>query len=136
MGIYDDLDNFNLISHGDRREQEWGSLVSQRFPACETLWNRYVVPLTNRIDPKILLIQTFREPLGLTQHAKRLLPLFVCKCYAGAVYGLAEFWRTTTLRTHRRRQCSVPQFNCGDSLQGDVRRRYYKVACLVDNCNS
>jgi hypothetical protein len=51
MGIYDNLDKFNLIFHGDRREQEWGSVVLQRFPAYETLWRRYVVPLTNRIDP-------------------------------------------------------------------------------------
>lgn len=51
MSIYTNLDNFNLISHGDRREQEWGSLVLQRFPAYETFWRRYIVPLTNRIDP-------------------------------------------------------------------------------------
>ena len=55
MGIYDNLDKFNLASHGDRWEQGWGSFGLKHFPAYEVFWRRYVVPLTNRIDPEISL---------------------------------------------------------------------------------
>ncbi len=55
MGCYDNLDKFNLASHGDHWEQKLGFLGLKYFPAYEIFWRRYVVPLTNRIDPEISL---------------------------------------------------------------------------------
>ena len=53
MGNYDYLDGFNLASHGDHREQEWVSVIAEHFPVYEVFWRRYVVPLTNRVDPRV-----------------------------------------------------------------------------------
>lgn len=53
MSNYDYLDEFTLASHGDHREQEWGPAIREYFPAYEIFWRRYVVPLTNRVDPSI-----------------------------------------------------------------------------------
>ncbi|HKM47875.1 MAG TPA: hypothetical protein VJX69_09815 [Terriglobales bacterium] len=53
MGGYDNLDKFNLACHGDRWERELSSVGLEYFPAYEIFWRRYVVPLTNRIDPGI-----------------------------------------------------------------------------------
>jgi len=53
MGEYDGLDQFTLKNHGDHWEQEWSPLIQAAFPAYEVFWRRYIVPLTNRIDPKI-----------------------------------------------------------------------------------
>jgi len=53
MGEYDNLEKFGLKQHGDHWEQKWAPLVSQDFPAYEVFWRRYIVPLTNRIDPAI-----------------------------------------------------------------------------------
>ena len=53
MGSFDNLDGFTLARFGDHHEQRLWSLVSAEFPAYEIFWCRYVVPLTNRIDPNI-----------------------------------------------------------------------------------
>lgn len=52
---YANLESFNLLEHGDRREQEWWVEISNAFPAYEVFWRRYIVPLTNRIDATIRL---------------------------------------------------------------------------------
>jgi hypothetical protein len=51
MGCFDSLDGFTLNDFGDHHEQRLRDLVSPVFPAYEIFWRRYVVPLTNRIDP-------------------------------------------------------------------------------------
>ncbi len=52
---YENLKNFTLFSHGDRREREWCVLIAEDFPSYERFWQGYIVPLTNRIDPKFKL---------------------------------------------------------------------------------
>ena len=46
------LDQFHLGAYGDRHEQEFWPLLSERFPSYEVLWQRLIVPLTRRIDPE------------------------------------------------------------------------------------
>ncbi len=41
------------MEFGDHQEQRLWPLLSRAFPAYEIFWRRYVVPLTNRIDPNI-----------------------------------------------------------------------------------
>jgi hypothetical protein len=53
MGIYENLEKFTLISHGDGREQQWADHVLPEFPAYQVFWRRYIVPLTNRVDPQV-----------------------------------------------------------------------------------
>lgn len=53
MGSFDNLDGFTLTHFGDHHEQRLWSLVSSVFPAYETFWCRYIVPLTNRIDRSV-----------------------------------------------------------------------------------
>jgi hypothetical protein len=53
MGNFDNLDQFALAHFGDHHEQRLWSLVSAEFPAYEIFWRRYIIPLTNRIDPNI-----------------------------------------------------------------------------------
>jgi hypothetical protein len=57
MGSFDNLDAFTLTDFGDHHEQRLWSLVSAAFPAYEIFWCRYIVPLTNRIDPNITFPQ-------------------------------------------------------------------------------
>src|SRR4029077_9375151 len=53
MDEYDGLELFSLKNHGDWREVELGPLIQEAFPAYEIFWRRYIVPLTNRVDPAI-----------------------------------------------------------------------------------
>ncbi len=53
MDEYVGLEQFNLKTHGDRQEQESYQLIQPEFPAYEVFWWRYIVPLTNRINPKV-----------------------------------------------------------------------------------
>lgn len=50
MTELDQLDQFNLTTHGDDRERQMWPLLSARFPSYERLWKRFVVPLTRRVD--------------------------------------------------------------------------------------
>src|ERR1019366_7484046 len=47
------LDGFALAVHGDRHEREFWPILSHRFPSYEILWRRFIVPLTNRVDPQL-----------------------------------------------------------------------------------
>src|SRR6267143_1825515 len=51
--IYENLERFSLSSHGDNREKPWAKYLLPEFPGYEVFWRRYVVPLTNRIDPQV-----------------------------------------------------------------------------------
>ena len=42
-----------MDDHGDHHESQRWSAVKGRFPNYEIFWRRYIVPLTNRIDPAI-----------------------------------------------------------------------------------
>lgn len=53
MSDFENLEKFNLLDHGDYYEKQWWQLVCQDFAAYETFWRRYIVPLTNRVDPSI-----------------------------------------------------------------------------------
>jgi predicted transcriptional regulator len=53
IGPYDNLEKFNLDDHGDHHENQRWSVVKTRFPNYEIFWRRFIVPLTNRIDPAI-----------------------------------------------------------------------------------
>ena len=57
MTELDQLDGFNLTMHGDDRELEMWSLLSDRFPSYERLWKRFIVPLTRRVDSSAHLDQ-------------------------------------------------------------------------------
>jgi hypothetical protein len=56
MGRFDNLDGFTLAHFGDHHEQRLWSFVSKAFPAYEIFWRRYIVPLTNRIDPNFSFV--------------------------------------------------------------------------------
>jgi len=43
---------FNLLNHGDRSEREFWPLLANHFPSYAILWQRFIVPLTSRIDPQ------------------------------------------------------------------------------------
>ena len=47
------LDTYSLAEHGDGREREWWPLLENSFPNYQVFWQRYVVPLTHRIDASI-----------------------------------------------------------------------------------
>lgn len=53
MGSFDNLEGFTLTHFGDHHEQRLWGLVSTAFPAYEIFWRRYIVPLTNRVDPNV-----------------------------------------------------------------------------------
>jgi hypothetical protein len=53
MSDYDALEHFDLRQHGDNWEKTLWGFVEGEFPAYQTFWRRYVVPLTNRIDPAV-----------------------------------------------------------------------------------
>lgn len=45
------MKNYRLATHGDSLEMDcWLLFVENQFPAYETFWQRYVVPITNRPD--------------------------------------------------------------------------------------
>lgn len=53
MSNYEALELFDLRQDGDRWEQELWSFTEETFPAYQVFWRRYVVPLTNRINPAV-----------------------------------------------------------------------------------
>jgi hypothetical protein len=85
MGEYDSLESFNLKNHGDRRERLWGQVIQTEFPAYEVLWRRYIVPLTNRINPAIL---DTSEWIRLRPEVKRLE--WMTMCHYSVFYYLAR----------------------------------------------
>lgn len=86
MGIYDNLDKFNLESHGDYWERELGALVSGHFPAYEIFWRRYVVPLTNRIDPDILFSQDINKWIRIRNGVRKELEQMAMRNYSVFYY--------------------------------------------------
>src|SRR5258708_5225907 len=65
MGVYDNLDKFSLELHGDGREQQWAKHVLPEFPAYEEFWRKYIVPLTNRVDPQVSRSQNPQSWIGI-----------------------------------------------------------------------
>jgi hypothetical protein len=53
MSDFDNLEKYKLLLHGDPKERTWWPLLSNDFSEYEIFWRRYVVPLTNRIDPAV-----------------------------------------------------------------------------------
>jgi hypothetical protein len=49
------LETYRLSIHGDSRERQWGFLLSEELPEYERFWQKFIVPLTNRIDRSILM---------------------------------------------------------------------------------
>lgn len=73
MSDYQALEQFKLETHGDRWEQEWWPLVKNDFPAYEIFWQRYVVPLTNRIcGPQMSEREWTRLRPGVSDRLERM----------------------------------------------------------------
>jgi len=49
-----ELDGYHLSEHGDETEKEFWPFLSDGFPAYELLWRQLIVPLTKRVDPRVL----------------------------------------------------------------------------------
>lgn len=53
MSEFQNLDSFSILSHGDSLERRAWHFLSKDFPNYEVFWRRYIVILTNRVDPSI-----------------------------------------------------------------------------------
>jgi hypothetical protein len=71
MTGFDKLEEFHFDLHGDGREREWWHLVSSDFPAHEEFWRKYIVPLTNRVNPNINPQNSYSHWIGARQDINR-----------------------------------------------------------------
>jgi hypothetical protein len=57
---------------GDGYEQNFGHIVTEQFPNCETFWKHFVIPLTERINgyPNELIHQNIRPRRGIDSQLK------------------------------------------------------------------
>lgn len=47
------IHNFRYSNFGDNNERTFGSAITERFPNSEFYWQRFVTPMTNRIDSTV-----------------------------------------------------------------------------------
>jgi hypothetical protein len=130
MGDYDNLDKFTLAKHGDRWEQRWAALLQPHFPAYEVFWRRYIVPLTNRIDPSISTPQNadfwirLRDPVRDVQEQ-------LAMSHFSVFYYLAR----ATARIHEETAIECPEdiFALLDACGDNVRAFFKSIRKVLED---
>jgi hypothetical protein len=96
MSEFDKLDGFHLLLHGDGREKDWWPLISADFPAYQEFWRKYIVPLTNRVDPTINQQNNYAEWAGARQGIDSIFEKMAMHHYS-VFYFLARATRAIRL---------------------------------------